>query len=541
MQPQLALLRLVPQNDWMRLYNFSGRLPMPWKTIALIEQREEFVRLAIAGNETFARLCRSFGISRQTGYKWVHRFDAARSHLALQDRSRRPQKLANSVPVVVKERVVQLRVMYGWGARRITEAIRQEGLNIGHTTTHRILKERRLVPSHHDKGASWIIRVFTMDHPESTIASEVPQAEPVRVFADQLRHGSRRNRTRAMSVIARLKGMPLHVIAESLNISVHTVLRYVNAFREGGVDVLFPKPKSRVNDEPHRSSVFAVLHSPPSAYSINRTTWIMEDLHRVLAKQGHHLSERRIRRIIKAGGFRWRKAKVVLTSTDPEYATKLADVKRVLAELKPDEAFFSIDEYGPFAIKKKPGRRRVGPDEEYIVLQFQKSKGWLILTAALELSRNQVTHFYSRRKNTDEMIKMAELLRSEYRDCCRIYLSWDAASWHISKKLVAHLEECNAVAREGGGWPVVLMAPLPAGAQFLNVIESVFSGMSRAIIHNSDYPSVEAAKSVIDRYFRERNAHFLANPRRAGQKIWSQEPVPSEFNEGQNCKDPRYR
>ena|ERR1700722_14168505 len=37
--------------------------------------------------------------------------------------------------------------------------------------------------------------------------------------------------------------------------------------------------------------------------------------------------------------------------------------------------------------------------------------------------------FYSRQKNTDEMIKMANLLRCRYRACSRIYLSWDAASW----------------------------------------------------------------------------------------------------------------
>jgi hypothetical protein len=41
-------------------------------------------------------------------------------------------------------------------------------------------------------------------------------------------------------------------------------------------------------------------------------------------------------------------------------------------------------------------------------------------------------------------------------------------------------------------------APLPAGAQFLNVIESVFSGMARAIIHNSDYKSAGKRKSTSD-------------------------------------------
>jgi len=35
--------------------------------------------------------------------------------------------------------------------------------------------------------------------------------------------------------------------------------------------------------------------------------------------------------------------------------------------------------------------------------------------------------------------------------------------------------------------PRIELAPLPSGAQFLNVIESVFSGMARAVVHNSDY------------------------------------------------------
>jgi hypothetical protein len=42
---------------------------------------------------------------------------------------------------------------------------------------------------------------------------------------------------------------------------------------------------------------------------------------------------------------------------------------------------------------------------------------------------------------------------------------------------------------------------------FLNVIESVFSGMARAVIQNSNYASVDEAKAAIDRYFEERNTH----------------------------------
>ena len=88
---------------------------------------------------------------------------------------------------------------------------------------------------------------------------------------------------------------------------------------------------------------------------------------------------------------------------------------------------------------------------------------------------------------------------------------------------------------------MVETAPLPSSAQFLNVIESVFSGMARAIIHNSDYKTLDDAKAAVDRYFAERNAHFLQRPRRAGAKIWGREREVAAFSEANNCKDPRYR
>jgi hypothetical protein len=65
--------------------------------------------------------------------------------------------------------------------------------------------------------------------------------------------------------------------------------------------------------------------------------------------------------------------------------------------------------------------------------------------------------------------------------------------------------------------------------------------MAKAIIHNSDYPSVDAAVQAIDRYFNQRNEHFSQHPKRAGKKIWGEERVPSMFAEDQNCKDPRYQ
>jgi hypothetical protein len=260
-----------------------------------------------------------------------------------------------------------------------------------------------------------------------------------------------------------------------------------------------------------------------------------------LTKKGFGISKGYIRKIINDAGYSWRKAKVVLTSNDPEYRKKLDEIQSILSNLKSDERFFSIDEFGPFAIKMHGGRKLVAPDENHSIPQYQKSKGYIIITAALELATNQVTHFYSQKKNTAEMIKMLDILLEEYKTCKTIYLSWDAARWHASNALYKRVDQINDKSRNSNNQtPMVKLAPLPKSAQFLNVIESVFSGMATAIVHNSNYISEEVAKAAIDRYFSERNEHFQKNPKRAGKKIWGKELVPSSFSESQNCKNPKW-
>jgi hypothetical protein len=327
-----------------------------------------------------------------------------------------------------------------------------------------------------------------------------------------------------------------------------TFRKYYNRYSVGGLETdLLPRrrgPKCRVKSvaqaAQEKEAVFKILHSPPSDFGFNRATWKRADLQQALKGTGVMLSMRNIQSIIKAAGYRWLKAKQVLTSKDPDYRTKLDSVKSILRGLMKDEGFFSIDEFGPVAVLKRGGRRLVAPGANATVPQWQRSKGTLIITAALELSTNQVSHFYSDKKNTAEIIKLLDRLLADNRHLSRLYLSWDAASWHMSKQLNRRIASNNVMAEVTGSTRVEI-APLPAGAQFLNVIEAVFSGMARAILHNSDYSSVEKAKQAIDRYFTERNKYFRDHPKRAGNRIWGDEREHTCFSESSNHKDPRYR
>ncbi|MBL7740670.1 MAG: IS630 family transposase [Chitinophagaceae bacterium] len=284
---------------------------------------------------------------------------------------------------------------------------------------------------------------------------------------------------------------------------------------KGGIQKFSETRKYKYEVERFKEAVFSILHSPPKDFGFNRASWRLPDIHAAMIAKGLPIGHNYISKIIKNAGYRFRSAKKVLTSTDPNYKEKLSQITQILSKLRTDEKFFSIDEFGPFAIKIQGGRSYVPPGMARVVPQIQKSKGFLIITAALELSTNQITHFYSKKKDTEEMIKLLELLTSKYADQKRIFFSWDAASWHASKKFTLRVDEHNKSKK----LPKVKLAPLPACAQFLNVIESVFSGMAKAIIHNSDYQTLAECMEAIDRYFKDRNKFYQENPKRAGNKI----------------------
>jgi hypothetical protein len=73
-----------------------------------------------------------------------------------------------------------------------------------------------------------------------------------------------------------------------------------------------------------------LLPSPPSDHGFNRTTWKVDELQQAVKKMGLTLGKHAISGIIKKAGYRWLKAKKVLTSRDPDYRAKLDNIQRIL-------------------------------------------------------------------------------------------------------------------------------------------------------------------------------------------------------------------
>src|SRR5262245_7825743 len=92
---------------------------MPWKEKKIEEQRLELVRAMKSGQEPVKQLCERYGVSRQTGYKWLARFRAS-PRRALKDRSRRPLLNQGKTDVLWLRRVRRARGRHPtWGARKL--------------------------------------------------------------------------------------------------------------------------------------------------------------------------------------------------------------------------------------------------------------------------------------------------------------------------------------------------------------------------------------------------------------------------------------
>jgi transposase InsO family protein len=99
---------------------------MPWKERDTVSLRREFVHLARSPEANMAELCRRFGVSRKTGYKWLARYEAGGAD-ALADRSRRPRSSPGSTSPEMEGRVLAIRRETEWGGRKIHHRLIKQG------------------------------------------------------------------------------------------------------------------------------------------------------------------------------------------------------------------------------------------------------------------------------------------------------------------------------------------------------------------------------------------------------------------------------
>jgi transposase InsO family protein len=142
---------------------------MVWMEKSTVSLRQEFVHLARQDGANVRALCRQFGISPKTGYKWLNRFDAAAgSVLALHDRSRRPLNSPARSGDAVEQAVLALRREHpAWGGRKIAQRLSDLGqAELAPSTVTHILHRHGLIsPAASNAAQPW--QRFEHDTPNS--------------------------------------------------------------------------------------------------------------------------------------------------------------------------------------------------------------------------------------------------------------------------------------------------------------------------------------------------------------------------------------
>jgi transposase InsO family protein len=128
---------------------------MAWRTMAVRDQRVQFVVRAQQGQEKLSRLCVEFGISRPTAYLWLKRY-RDQGVAGIEERSRRPAHSPRQTAPSIAQRIAELRRQRpDWGARKLQLLLHDEGVDLPVITVHRVLLRLGLVRPDDRRVPAW--------------------------------------------------------------------------------------------------------------------------------------------------------------------------------------------------------------------------------------------------------------------------------------------------------------------------------------------------------------------------------------------------
>ena len=108
-----------PDGHGCSVFGHARRCCMPWKESRILDQRLQFLSSYQKEEMSVADLCRAYGISRPTAYRWINRYNETGPE-GLIDRSRRPHTCSHATLEPIENAIFVLRAKHpSWGARKL--------------------------------------------------------------------------------------------------------------------------------------------------------------------------------------------------------------------------------------------------------------------------------------------------------------------------------------------------------------------------------------------------------------------------------------
>ena len=134
-------------------------IKMPWQEVIAMDEKERFIVAYFENNIVFRELCRSFGITTKTGYKYIARYKKYRMD-GLKEWSRRPNTSPYKTGTEFEMIILAVRNLHpSWGGEKIRAYLENKGYQALPTekTIDRILKRNGLITIEaSEKHKPWI-------------------------------------------------------------------------------------------------------------------------------------------------------------------------------------------------------------------------------------------------------------------------------------------------------------------------------------------------------------------------------------------------
>ena len=103
---------------------------MAWKEVLPMEERARFVLEVEKAEMSVAELCKRYGVSRKTGYKWIRRYWAEGLD-GIRERRSRPHSCPHKTNQEWEMRIITERVKHSsWGPKKIREVLQRKGWDV---------------------------------------------------------------------------------------------------------------------------------------------------------------------------------------------------------------------------------------------------------------------------------------------------------------------------------------------------------------------------------------------------------------------------
>lgn len=293
---------------------------------------------------------------------------------------------------------------------------------------------------------------------------------------------------RGRIILAAAMGHDTHAIARDLHVRPATVSKWRTRFashRLAGLnDAPRPGAKRRYDKGTERRILAQLDQPPPSGHA----TWTGSLVARALGDVSKH----QVWRVLRHRGIHLQRRRSWCISTDPEFATKAADIVGFYLDPPENAVVLSVDEKPHIQALERAqgylrlpnGRALAGFSHDY------KRHGTTTLFAALNVATGEVkAGHYTRRRRREFLDFMNEVIAD-----------------HPGQEIHVILDNLNIHKPKHDQWlarhKTVHVHYTPTHASWLNQIECWFSILSRRALKGASFTSIRELREAID--------HFIA-------------------------------